>query len=276
MAICFKCCHLTGEIVNQMSAIQKLGPANRMILFPPSTLRESRRPRVPDGIRIYAIGDIHGRADLLDQVLNRIDADLTKNPISFEIEVFLGDYIDRGPDSRQALDRLVVRSRTRRMVFLKGNHETYLADFVNTPSILNDWQRIGGLETLISYGVTPSINANAAAQARIAAALYQVLPESHRRFLGNLRTSFTCGDFYFVHAGVRPGIPLEKQREEDLLWIRHEFLLSEEEFTKIVVHGHTPVLEPDFRPNRINIDTGAYATGNLTCLILENETMRFI
>jgi serine/threonine protein phosphatase 1 len=231
---------------------------------------------VPDGIRIYAIGDIHGRADLLDQMLNRIDADLTKNPVSFEIEVFLGDYIDRGPDSRQVLDRLVARSRTRQMVFLKGNHETYLADFVNNPPILDDWQRIGGLETLMSYGITPSINANTAAQVRLAAAFDQVLPESHRRFLGSLKTSFTCGDFYFVHAGVRPGIPLGKQREEDLLWIRNEFLLCEQEFSKIVVHGHTPVRQPDFRPNRINIDTGAYATGNLTCLILEDDTMRFV
>jgi serine/threonine protein phosphatase 1 len=162
------------------------------------------------------------------------------------------------------------------MVFLKGNHETYLADFMNNPPILEDWQRIGGLETLMSYGITPSINANAAAQATLAAAFDRKLPESHRRFLRNLKTSFTCGDFYFVHAGVRPGISLEKQREEDLLWIRHEFLLCEEEFGKIVVHGHTPVREPDFRPNRINIDTGAYATGNLTCLILEDSTMRFI
>jgi len=247
-----------------------------MILFPSSLSRKSRQPRVPDGIRIYAIGDIHGRVDLLDQALNRIDADLAKNPSSFEIEVFLGDYIDRGPDSRQVLDRLVARNRTHRMVFLKGNHETYLADFVNNPPILDDWQRIGGLETLMSYGITPSINADTAAQARLAAAFDRALPESHRRFLGDLKSSFTCGDFYFVHAGVRPGIPLAKQREEDLLWIRHEFLLCEEEFSKIVVHGHTPVPQPDIRPNRINIDTGAYATGNLTCLILEDDKMRVI
>jgi serine/threonine protein phosphatase 1 len=162
------------------------------------------------------------------------------------------------------------------MVFLKGNHETYLADFVNNPSILDDWQRIGGLETLMSYGITPSIKADAAAQARLAAAFDQALPEGHRRFLGDLKSSFTCGDFYFVHAGVRPGIPLSKQREEDLLWIRDEFLLCEEDFSKVVVHGHTPVLQPDIHPNRINIDTGAYATGNLTCLILEDDTMRVI
>jgi serine/threonine protein phosphatase 1 len=247
-----------------------------MTLLPPSLSRKGRRPRVPDGVRIYAIGDIHGRADLLDRVLNRIDADLAKNPVSNSVEVFLGDYVDRGPDSRQVLDRLVARKRTHRMVFLKGNHETYLAEFLSNPPILDEWQRIGGLETLMSYGITPSINADTAAQARLAAAFDQALPESHRQFLGDLQSSFTCGDYYFVHAGVRPGIPLEKQREEDLLWIRREFLLYEKDFSKIVVHGHTPVQQPDIRPNRINIDTGAFATGNLTCLILEDDTIRVI
>jgi serine/threonine protein phosphatase 1 len=128
----------------------------------------------------------------------------------------------------------------------------------------------------MSYGVTPSINANAATQAQLAVAFDQALPESHRRFIGNLKSSFTCGDFFFVHAGVRPGIPLTKQREEDLLWIRQDFLFCEEDFGKIIVHGHTPVPQPDIRPNRINIDTGAFATGRLTCLILEDDKMHFI
>ena len=247
-----------------------------MIGFQPSPSRRKPRPRVPAGVRIYAIGDIHGRADLLDEVLKRIDVDLAKNPIPHGIEVFLGDYIDRGPASRQVLDRLVARSRTFRTVVLKGNHETYLTGFVTNPPILEDWQCYGGLETLMSYGITPSINADAAAQARLAAAFDQALPESHRQFLGNLKSSFTCGDFFFAHAGVRPGIPLAKQREEDLLWIRHDFLLCEEDFSKIVVHGHTPVPQPDIRPNRINIDTGAFATGQLTCLTLEDDNMNFI
>ena len=122
----------------------------------------------------------------------------------------------------------------------------------------------------------PAINIGADAQARLAAAFRQELPVSHRRFLDNLRLSFTCGDFFFVHAGVRPGISLTKQREEDLLWIRHDFLLCEEEFSKFIVHGHTPMPEPDIRPNRINIDTGAYATGRLTCLKLEDDRIDFI
>jgi Calcineurin-like phosphoesterase. len=247
-----------------------------MIRFRSSTSRKKPKPRVPEGVRIYAIGDIHGRADLLDAVLERIDSDLAKNPNPLSIEVFLGDYIDRGPASREVLDRLVARKRTFRAVFLKGNHETYLTNFATNPPILEDWQRLGGLETLMSYGIAPSINAGPAEQVRLAAAFGQALPESHREFLDNLKSSFTCGDFFFVHAGVRPGIPLTKQREEDLLWIRGDFLNSEDDFGKIVVHGHTPVLQPEIRPNRINIDTGAFATGRLTCLRLEDDRIDFI
>ena len=246
-----------------------------MIALRTSRLRK-KRPRIPDGVRVYAVGDIHGRVDLLDQLLTRIDADLEANPASIGIEVYLGDYIDRGPASREVVDRLVARNRTFRAVFLKGNHETYLTSFATNPPILEDWRLLGGIETLKSYGITPPINATADVQAQLAAKFDQALPATHRRFLGNLRSSFTCGDFFFVHAGVRPGIPLAKQREEDLLWIRQDFLLCEDEFSKIVVHGHTPVPEPDIRHNRINIDTGAYATGRLTCLRLEDDRIEFI
>jgi serine/threonine protein phosphatase 1 len=231
---------------------------------------------VPDGVRVYAIGDIHGRADLLDGVLSHIDSDLAKTPVSNSLEVFLGDYVDRGPDSRGVLDRLVARNLTRPMIFLKGNHEAFLSQFVSKPAILGDWQRIGGLETLMSYGLTPSINADTVTQAKLAAALDQAMPPSHRRFLDDLKSSFAFGDFYFVHAGVRPGISLAKQREEDLLWIRNEFLLCEDDFGKIVVHGHTPVPQVDIRSNRINIDTGAYATGRLTCLVIEDSSLSVI
>jgi len=247
-----------------------------MIRFRSKTSKKKPKPRVSEGVRIYAIGDIHGRADLLDEVLERIDSDRMINPTSLSIEVYLGDYIDRGPASREVLDRLVARKRTFRGVFLKGNHETYLTNFTSNPALLEDWQRFGGLETLASYGITPSMNANAAEQVRLAAALDRALPKSHREFLSDLKSSFTCGDFFFVHAGVRPGIPLAKQREEDLLWIRQDFLMSEDDFSKIVVHGHTPVLKPEIRPNRINIDTGAYATGRLTCLKLEDSRIDFI
>ena len=238
--------------------------------------RRKEKPSVPEGVRVYAIGDIHGRADLLFKMLNRIDEHVTLNPISNPIEIFLGDYIDRGPASREVFDLLVARDRSFRSVFLKGNHERYLTEFLTNPSVLQEWQLWGGLETLMSYGVRPTLNADAETQTQIAAALDQVLPESHRHFLGKLQSSFTCGDFFFVHAGVRPDVPLTKQRQEDLLFIRYDFLLYEEDFSKIIVHGHTPVMEPEVRPNRINIDTGAYATGRLTCLVLEGDKADFI
>jgi serine/threonine protein phosphatase 1 len=233
-------------------------------------------PKTPEGVRIYAIGDVHGRADLLAQLHAGIDADIAAYPASRVVEVLLGDYVDRGPHSREVLDILIARSRRRQVVCLKGNHETYIPDFLRNPAILDQWRHLGGFETLMSYGVAPSINADAQQQREIAGAFGRVLPESHRRFLAKLRASFSCGDFFFAHAGVRPGIPLSQQHEADLLWIREDFLLHEEGFGKIVIHGHTPVTEPDIRPNRINIDTGAYATGRLTCLVLEGEDMTFI
>jgi serine/threonine protein phosphatase 1 len=237
---------------------------------------KKKAPKTPAGVRVYAIGDVHGRADLLAQLLAGIDADVAAYPATRVLEVLLGDYIDRGPHSREVLDMLVARSQRRQMVCLKGNHETYIPNFLRNPATLHQWKHFGGFETLVSYGVAPTINANEQQQREIARTFARALPESHRRFIDKLRSSFTCGDFFFSHAGVRPGIPLSEQHEEDLLWIREDFLLHEEGFGKIVIHGHTPVTEPDIRPNRINIDTGAYATGRLTCLVLEGEDMTFI
>jgi Calcineurin-like phosphoesterase len=233
--------------------------------------RAKERPRLPEGVRIYAIGDIHGRLDLLGQLMSRIDANLSKNPVGRAIEVYLGDYIDRGPASRQVIDRLIERSHKRNTVFLKGNHETYVPEFIANPSILNDWRQYGGLETLMSYGLQPQINADPAEQIALAKALAFMLPRSHQEFFTRLPLCLICGDFFFVHAGVKPRVPFKHQREKDLLWIREDFLLFEHEFERVVVHGHTPVHEPDIRPNRINIDTGAYATGRLTCLVLERD-----
>jgi Calcineurin-like phosphoesterase len=247
-----------------------------MIDFRIPSLKRRERPRVPDGVRIYAIGDIHGRADLLDILLERIDVHAIENPVAQTVEVFLGDYVDRGPASRQVIDRLVVRNQTHKAVFIKGNHEVLMTSFITMPTMLNDWQSVGGLETLISYGITPAINADSETQVRLSTAFGEALSESHRQFLKNLTPSFTCGDFFFVHAGIKPGIPLTLQKEEDLLWIRQEFLDCEDDFSKVIVHGHTPVLRPDIRYNRINIDTGAYATGQLTCLVLEGDRMDIV
>jgi serine/threonine protein phosphatase 1 len=253
-----------------------LSKALRSVWTPFRRRVRTKAPRTPEGVRVYAVGDIHGRADLLEQVLAGIDADAAAYPVGRVIEVFLGDYIDRGRYSRQVLDILIRRAGMRRVVCLKGNHETYISDFCRDPAILDQWRHFGGLETLVSYGLSPSINAQEEEQRALAEAFNSALPDDHRHFLSNLKASFVCGDYFFAHAGVRPGIPLFKQREQDLLWIRDDFLLCEHNFGKIVVHGHTPVKKPDIRQNRINIDTGAYATGTLTCLVLEGEDITFI
>jgi serine/threonine protein phosphatase 1 len=242
----------------------------------PQSLSEARRqaaPRLPEGVRVYAVGDLHGCADLLAGLLSQIDAHLSQHPIARPIEVFLGDYIDRGPDSRRVIDLLIKRGETRETIFLKGNHETYLLQFLKDQRILDIWLQRGGFETLLSYGVKPPLRKKPRKLAKSFAAM---LPKGHLRFLSHLMTNFECGDFLFVHAGVQPGVPLDRQREEDLLWIRDGFLQSDDDFGKYIVHGHTPVQEPDIRPNRINIDTGAFATGRLTCVMIEAEEMQII
>lgn len=233
-------------------------------------------PKTPAGVRIYAVGDIHGRADLLAQLFHRIDADVAADPAEHPLEIYLGDYIDRGPRSSEVLTKLIERSQKRNVVCLKGNHEDYLLEFLKDPAILRSWGLYGGLATLLSYGLSPAFSPDPEEEEQLAAALDRVLPESHRRFLQALPASFACGDYFFAHAGVRPGAPLSRQSEHDLLWIRDEFLDSDETFEKIVVHGHTPVMEPEIRRNRINVDTGAYATGRLTCVRLQGEAIGFV
>ena len=195
------------------------------------------------------------------------------------IHVFLGDYIDRGPASRQVIDMLIDRGRRYETAFLKGNHEEMLLELLQDPGILRDpgifstFKQYGGLQTLLSYGLVPSVNPDPDEQQALIKELADKIPDLHRRFFKNLKTAFYSGDFLFVHAGVKPGVPLWKQKAEDLLWIRDEFLSSDKDFGKFVVHGHTPVAKPDLRPNRINIDTGVYATGVLTLLTIHGERM---
>jgi len=235
-----------------------------------------KRPCATAGRRIYAVGDIHGRADLLSKLLMRIDEDLQARPTVGSVQVFLGDYIDRGPNSRQVIDLLIARQRRRDVLFLKGNHEDCALQFLSDPTVLPTWQSIGGVHTLLSCGVMPTRTNDPESQHKVSIALRDAMPDSHRRFIGGLVLSFTCGDFFFVHAGVRPEIPLQRQSQRDLLWIRDDFLLHEEDFGAVVVHGHTPTYKPEIRSNRINIDTGAYATGQLTCLVLEGDSMSFL
>lgn len=237
---------------------------------------EGRCPSLPAGVRIYAVGDIHGRLDLLDELLARIDDDVLARPVVRPVFVFLGDYIDRGRSSRETIDRLIMRAETSECVFLKGNHEQIAISCLRDRGLFERWMRMGGLETLMSYGITPEGRSDDRQIIRLQAAFHDALPRSHFRFFRDLQGSFACGDFFFAHAGVKPGVPLSHQKESDLLWIRAEFLSSVQDFGMIVVHGHTPTHAVDVGPNRINIDTGAFATGRLTCLVVEGPELSII
>jgi len=231
---------------------------------------------LPDGGRLYVVGDIHGRSDLLDRMVLEIRRDLEAHPIGACLTVTLGDYLDRGPDSRGVLDRLVRNPFPTDFVALKGNHEELFERFLRDPSVAGQWRRLGGLETLRSYGVpVRSLMAGRDYQ-QATEALRAAVPQAHLEFLASLKMSLTVGRYFLCHAGIRPGVPLEAQSADDLLWIREQFLDSRADFGKIVVHGHTPVEQPEVRPNRINIDTGAFMTGRLTCVALESERIRFL
>ncbi len=230
----------------------------------------------PDPERLYVIGDIHGRSDLLDRLVGEIARDLDTDPVGSALTVTLGDYIDRGSDSRGVLERLVSNPFPTALTALKGNHETYLTAFLEEPEIAAHWQRLGGMETLQSYGVPVAALMTARDYADASARLRAVLPPDHLVFLRALPTSLTVGEYFLCHAGVRPGVPLDRQADDDLLWIRQEFLSSRADFGKIVVHGHTPAEAPEVLPNRINVDTGAFKTGRLTCAVLGRGRVRFL
>lgn len=237
--------------------------------------KQSIRAAIPSDIRLYAIGDIHGRADLLYEITERIEDDLRRRPVKFAIEIYLGDYIDRGPDSKGVIDQLAVRLVKRRALCLRGNHEALLAKFIDDPTVIHHWSELGAAETFSSYGLPIDLSGlgRTMTPLDLHRSFLKVFPRTHELFLQCLRDSFCCGDYLFVHAGIRPGIPFEQQNIEDLHWIRGEFLRSTHNHGKYVVHGHTPVEHADIRSNRINIDTHAWASGVLTCVAIEGETL---
>lgn len=227
-------------------------------------------------LRLYVIGDIHGRLDLLTKMIDEIQRDLNEHQGPQSMTVTLGDYVDRGPESCGVLDLLATNPFPTQFVALKGNHESLFETFLGDPSIGSYWRRLGGLETLHSYGVSVGQVMVGKGFDEAAQTLRTAVPERHMQFLSSLKLSMTIGNHFLCHAGIRPGIPLERQSSEDLLWIREEFLNSTMDFGKIVIHGHTPTEWPDVLPNRINIDTGAFATGRLTCLVIEDDRHRFL
>lgn len=230
-------------------------------------------PRIPDGLRVYAIGDVHGRHDLLASLLDKIASDSAGSNAQI---VFLGDYIDRGADSRAVLDTLIDGIETKGWVCLKGNHEAMLLGVIDRTSEWDVWLSNGGVETLFSYGVSTRDFAGEARREGLHDALASAIPSSHIAFMRQLGMSLEIGDYFFCHAGIRPGVPLDRQSPDDMMWIRDLFLDSKADHGKRIVHGHTPVMEPEILPNRINVDTGAYLTNRLSCVVLEGDQVRVI
>lgn len=222
------------------------------------------RPQGPRGLAIYAIGDIHGRADLLKQTFTLIDEDMRLTRPQHTVQVCLGDYVDRGPASRETIDLLIERQKNHEMVLLRGNHEAALSYLLNPHSEMPNLRNFGLLATIRSYGINCPVSPTRDEERKLVDEFRQKFPREHHEFLQALEPSFTCGDYFFVHAGVRPGVALDAQDENDLIWIREEFLEFPGYFGKYIIHGHTPVEKIDIRRNRMNIDTGAYATNRLT------------
>lgn len=233
-------------------------------------------PCTPADTRIYVIGDIHGRVDLLHDLHVRIREDAAGSSATRKVVVYLGDYVDRGDSSCQVIELLSSEPLAGfEAVCLSGNHEEMMLGFLDDAAMGAMWMNNGGDATLFSYGVSIA-SGNNAHQRHVAMqrALREKLPARHLSFLRGLRPCHTEGGYFFVHAGVRPGVPLDEQNSEDLLWIREEFLYSKADHGRCVVHGHTIVSEPEFLANRIGIDTGAYFSNRLTGLVLEGPDRR--
>jgi serine/threonine protein phosphatase 1 len=241
-----------------------------------SSQQPAAAPCVPAGVRVYAIGDVHGRVDLLDQLHDLIEADMARDQPQSAHVIYLGDYVDRGPDSAGVLDRLSgPEPQGLRRSLLKGNHEDMLLQVLTNQAAPSQWRRLGGQETMLSYRIDIHA-ALAEGAADLAGLLSAAMPPGHREMLDRLEHFTVLGDYFFCHAGIRPGIALDRQAPHDLMWIRHEFLDSRANHGRVIVHGHSPVDQVDIRSNRINIDTGAFATGRLSCLVLENTQRRVI
>ena len=239
-------------------------------LFPK---KRGRTAIIPEGRCVYAIGDIHGSLDLLTDLLQKIEDDDTRNQKQL---VFLGDYVDRGPNSRDVIQRLIdLSTEETGTIFLKGNHEAAMMGFLNAPLENGEWLHWGGAETLESYGLSRVMYRD---EEDLADELAEKLPENHRQFLERLSLTHDVGDYLFVHAGLKPGVPVEDQSEQDLLWIRKEFhqTPAQSRPQKVVVHGHHPVKTPQDAGWRINVDTGACFGGALSCVVLEANERRFL
>jgi serine/threonine protein phosphatase 1 len=229
-------------------------------------------PAIPRDYRAYAVGDIHGRLDLLDKLLVAIEHDVAARPVRKTLLIFLGDLIDRGPDSNGVVERLRTYHHDRiKPYFLAGNHEEVLLRLLaGERGIIDSWLKYGGADCLVSYGRDPATLAGQTERTALAM-VKDAIPSQHARFIGGMADTLRLGSYLFVHAGIRPGVDISLQSQTDLRWIRSPFLDHEGDHGFVVVHGHTITEAVDERPNRIGIDTGAYRTGILTALGLEGE-----
>ena len=242
-----------------------------------ANIATERRFAGPPGKRLYAVGDIHGRLDLVDDLLGQIERDIAARRVETAAVVFLGDLIDRGPDSAGVIERLFnLANFPAKALFLLGNHEEFLLRVLaGEPGVAYDWLGFGGDACAESYGVdAPSLKAMD--EDRIAAVLRDAVPTAHVAFLQSFGDTFRFGDYLLVHAGIRPGVAIEDQAPHDLRWIRRPFLSDGHDHGLMVIHGHTISDGVDRRVNRIGIDTGAYQTGVLTAAVIEGDDLRFI
>ena len=237
----------------------------------------SRTAHVPDGCRVYAIGDIHGRADLLRRLHLQIMEDAANAASLRKVVVYVGDYVDRGPESATVINMLINEPLGGFEVHhLKGNHESMMIDFLETGEG-DMWMMNGAKDTLASYGLDVlDLRPFQSDFNGLSGVLEKALPDNHRAFLDGLELFYLEGDYIFAHAGLKPGVALEDQSERDITWIRDEFTETDADFGAIVVHGHTIRDQPQIRPNRIGIDTGAWHSNHLTALVLETDTRRFL
>ncbi len=242
-----------------------------------SARKSTNNRRAPPSSRAYAIGDVHGRLDLLRDLLSRIEQDNAERLPAKTYLILLGDLVDRGPDSRGVIDHFLSHPPSfARTIFLKGNHEEFFMKVLSgEDEVVADWLSYGGYECAESYGVSKGWALNASPSA-IADRLRVAVPEAHKAFLDGMADSFRFGDYLFVHAGIRPGIPIEQQSAKDLRWIRDGFLEDSTDHGLIVVHGHTIVERPEEHSNRIALDTGAYRSGVLTAIRVEDSSRCFI
>lgn len=239
-------------------------------------IQAQRTTTVAPDSTVWAIGDIHGQDDLFDALAMAVEEDAATDPSRHRMVVLLGDYIDRGLGAARVIDRIfrlrsALEEQGAELVMLKGNHEALLLNFIDHPETGPAWMAVGGSETLLSYGIQPPLQHDLSSWTETSNRLLMEMPLEHLIFYEELPYHHQEGDYHFVHAGVRFGIALEEQAQEDMLWIRDSFLKDTRPFDKMIVHGHTPGADVYSDHRRICLDTGSYATGVLTALRLQGS-----